>query len=165
MNPLTKTGAGSSVNVSDSRASRWRRPTRVERAMSSSDMPFASRSPRRYGPRELMNTSRAVYALGRRKVKARGYLRVGQLDGNEAGEPWLLHGDAVENIGGFHGLSVVGNDDELGLGAELAQHPDEPVDIRVVERRIDLIEDAEGARTVVEDRKGQRQSGEGTIST
>jgi hypothetical protein len=80
-----------------------------------------------------MIASRGVYALGRRKVKARGYLRVGQLDGNEAGEPWLLHGDAVEDIGGFHGLSVVGNDDELGLRAELAQDPDEPMNVRVIE--------------------------------
>src|SRR6266850_2095474 len=111
-----------------------------------------------------MNASRGVYALGRRKVKARGYLRVGQLDGNEAGEPWLLHGDAVEDIGGFHGLSVVGNDDELRPRAELAQHPDEPMDIRVIEGRINLVEDAEGAGTVIEDGEEQGQSGKGTLS-
>src|SRR5882724_1553107 len=110
-----------------------------------------------------MKASRGVYAQGRRKVKARGYLRVGQLDGNEAGEPWLLHGDAVENVGGLHGLAVVSDDDELGLRAELAQHADEAVDVRVVERSIHLVEDAEGTGAIVEDREEQGQPGESTL--
>ena len=43
---------------------------------------------------------------------------------------------------------------------QLAQDPEEAVDIGVVERRVDLVEHAERARPVVEDREEQGQAGE-----
>src|SRR5262245_24872466 len=61
-----------------------------------------------------------------------------QVDRDELREPGLLHGHPVEDVRRFHGLAVVRDDEELGLARQLAEHPQEPVDVGVVERRVDL---------------------------
>ena len=51
----------------------------------------------------------------------------------------LLHGDAINNIYGAHGLFVVGYDDELRVFAELFYHVGKLAYVGVIERRIYLI--------------------------
>ena len=52
------------------------------------------------------------------------------------------------------------DDDELRAVEHAAQHLDEPADVGVVERRVDLVEQAERARLVAEDREHQRDRGQ-----
>ena len=56
----------------------------------------------------------------------------------------LLHGHAVQDIGGLHGAAAVGDDDELGLVAHPAQILREPADVGIVQRGFDLIELPDG---------------------
>ena len=52
--------------------------------------------------------------------------------------------DAVEDVGGVHRPLLVGDDHELGAVGEAADELQEAVDVGVVERRLDLVEDVEG---------------------
>src|SRR5262245_48298316 len=95
------------------------------------------------------------------------HLRVSgtELYGDQLREPRLLHCDAVEDVGGLHRPAVVGDDEELGLAGELTEDAKEPVDVGVVERRVDLVEHAERARSVIEDREEQREPGQRALAT
>src|SRR6185295_17557102 len=84
-------------------------------------------SQRAHGRRDLP----ILYALRGGTVNEGAKLRVGELDGDQPREPRLFHGHAVEDVGRFHGLSVVGNHHELRLRHQLAQDAQEPVDIGV----------------------------------
>src|SRR5262245_40472666 len=83
-----------------------------------------------------------------------------QLDGNQLRNARLLHGNAVQAVGDLHGFAVVGNNDELRVLLHTAQHLDEAADVGVVERRVDLVEQAERARLVLEHAEHQRDGGE-----
>ena len=67
-----------------------------------------------------------------------------QIEFEQFGDAVLLHGDAVEDIGGLHGAAAVGDDDELGLVAHPAQILRKADDVGVIQRGLDLVEDAEG---------------------
>src|SRR4051812_18712610 len=69
------------------------------------------------------------------------------------------HRDAVERVGGLHRALLVRDDDELGAVAERPQHLEEAVDVEVVERGLDLVEDVERARAGEEHREQERQRG------
>src|SRR5208283_2648388 len=71
-------------------------------------------------------------------------------DTDELGDAGLWHGDAVEHAPGLHGLAVVGDNDELRLCAHVPDQAREPPDVRLIQRRIDFVQDAEGARLVAE---------------
>src|SRR6185503_6271409 len=90
-------------------------------------------------------------------------LRV-QIDRDQGREARLLHGDAVEDVSRFHGLAVVSDDQELGLAGQFPENTEETVDVRVVEGRVDLVQDAERARPEVEDREEQGQPREGPLT-
>src|SRR5436190_23453345 len=83
-----------------------------------------------------------------------------QLNGNQLRNARLLHCDAVQPIRNLHRPPVVRDEDELRAVEHPAQHVDESSDVRVVERRVDLVEQAEQARLVPEDREHQRDGGE-----
>src|SRR5262245_56863719 len=72
----------------------------------------------------------------------------------------LLHGDAVDAAGRLHGLLVVRDHHELRLVAEAAEQVQEPLHVRVVERRIDFVQQAERGRLHQVDREQQRDRGE-----
>src|SRR5262245_20505835 len=92
-----------------------------------------------------------TYAGGSRSV---------QLDGDQLRDTRLLHGNAVQAVGDLHGFAVVGDDDELGVLLHAAQHLDEPADIGVVEGGVNLVEQAERARLVLEHAEHQRDGGQ-----
>ena len=68
-----------------------------------------------------------------------------QIEFEQFGDAVLLHGDAVEDVGGLHGAAAVGDDDELGLVAHPAQILRKADNVGVIQRGLDLVEDAEGA--------------------
>src|SRR5208337_3987076 len=77
----------------------------------------------------------------------------------ELGDAGLLHGDAIEDAAGLHGLAVVGYDDELRLGAHVGDEPGETADVGFIEWGVDFVEDAEGAGLIAEDGDQQGQRG------
>src|SRR5262249_53590227 len=88
-----------------------------------------------------------------------------QLDRDQLGDAWLFHGDAVKAIGDFHCLAIVRDQDELRVLLHATQHLDESTDIRVVERGIDLVEQAERAWLVLEQAEHQRDGRERLLPT
>src|SRR5215207_4465222 len=69
------------------------------------------------------------------------------------------HRDAVEAVGGLHRALLVCDDDELRAVGEAAQQRQEAVDVEVVERRLDLVENVERARPGEEDREQEGERG------
>ena len=63
------------------------------------------------------------------------------------------HRDAVDDAGVRDRVLVVGDDEELRLDEEVLQRLDEASDVGVVEGRIELVEQAEGARLDQVDRE------------
>src|SRR5579864_6797091 len=101
--------------------------------------------------RTIIRTSTPIYA------KAGGSV---QLDRNQLRDARLFHRHAVEAIGDFHRLPVVRDDDELRVRLHAAQHLDEAADVGVVERRVDLVEQAERARLELEHAEHERDGGQ-----
>src|SRR5688572_20097995 len=79
-----------------------------------------------------------------------------EADAHQLADAWLLHGHAVELVRDLHGAARVGDQHELSLLLQALQHAHEAADVRVVERSIHLVEDAEGRGLVLEDREQQR---------
>src|SRR5438128_2952618 len=59
---------------------------------------------------------------------------------------------------------VVGDDQELSACAQARDHLTEAVDVRVVERSIDLVEDGERARVDLVERKHEGEGGERALT-
>ena len=81
--------------------------------------------------------------------------------GHEFRDARLLHRHAVQHRAHLHGSPVVRDDDELRSAPHISasillKRPD----VRFVQRRIDFVEDAEGARLVAEHRDQQGQGGQ-----
>src|SRR5207237_2664871 len=68
----------------------------------------------------------------------------------------LLHRDAVHGVGGLHGSWVVRDDDELRLFLEFRQEAHVAAHVRIIQRRVHLVEQAERARLGEEDGKEER---------
>src|SRR3546814_5181230 len=71
----------------------------------------------------------------------------------------LAHGNAGQLLRGLHRRLVVGDEQELYLLAHLRDHGGEAADVGLVERRVDLVEQAERRRVELEDREHQRHGG------
>src|SRR5712691_3848291 len=69
----------------------------------------------------------------------------------------FFHGHTVEDVGCFHRPARVRDHDELRVVRHVAHRAYESIVIDLVERRVDLVEDAERARLVAEDGKEERQ--------
>ena len=76
---------------------------------------------------------------------------------DDLGHAVAAHADPVEDVGGVHRPFLVGDDDELGAVGEAADQLQEAVDVGVVERGLDLVEDVEGARPGEEDGEDEGQ--------
>ena len=70
------------------------------------------------------------------------------------------HADAVEAVGRVHRALLVGDDDELGAVGVAAHELEEAVDVEVVERGLDLVEDVERARAREEHGEHERERDE-----
>ena len=80
-------------------------------------------------------------------------------------EPPGGHRDAVEDVGRLHRALLVRDDQQLRLVAELVHEIEEPVQVHVVERGLDLVHQIEGRRPGAEHREEVRQRGERTLTT
>ena len=74
-----------------------------------------------------------------------------QLDADQGRDAGALHGDAVEHVGDLHRALAVRDHDELRVVGHRADRLGEAADVGLVERRVDLVEQAERARLVLED--------------
>src|SRR3546814_10201189 len=83
-------------------------------------------------------------------------LGFGEVDGYQAAHARLAHGNAGQLLRGLHRRLVVGDKQELYLLAHLRDHGGEAADVGLVERRVDLVEQAERRRVELEDREHQR---------
>src|SRR6266850_4949986 len=72
-----------------------------------------------------------------------GGLAVGYLLADDGGDAVAAHGDAVENVRGLHRAALVGDDDELGTLPELLEDQEQPLQVGVVQGRLDLVEHVE----------------------
>src|SRR5712692_6394909 len=68
-----------------------------------------------------------------------------EADGHDLRDPFFFHRDAVEGARGFHRSLVMRNHDELGVAGKLLQNTRITVDIGIIERSVDLVENAERA--------------------
>src|SRR5690606_11532537 len=74
------------------------------------------------------------------------------------------HRHAVQRVGDLHGALLVRDDDELRVLLELAEDLQEPAEVDVVERRLDLVHDVERRRAGLEDRDEERDRGERALA-
>ena len=70
---------------------------------------------------------------------------VGETHTDELADAMLFHGHTVEHVGPADRALVVRDDDELALTDELVENLDESADVRFVQRRVHLVQHAEGA--------------------
>src|SRR5581483_10349829 len=84
-----------------------------------------------------------------------------QLDRHELRDAGFGHRHAVEDVRGLHRELVVRDHDELGALAHAVDHRIETAEIRLVERRIDLVQHAERRRPEAEEghEKADRREG------
>src|SRR5512140_197338 len=83
-----------------------------------------------------------------------------QFHGDGAGDPVLFHRDPVQDVGQLHRPLVVRDEEVLVPVRHLAHQGVEPVYVGVVQRRIDLVEQAEGRRLDEEDGEDEADGGE-----
>src|SRR5687767_13199182 len=76
---------------------------------------------------------------------------------NESRDTCFLHGHTIERTCHLHGPLVMRNHDELRIRGHLDDLISKASHVRFVKRRVDLIQQAEGRRTVMEDAQHQRQ--------
>ena len=65
--------------------------------------------------------------------------RAGEVDGNHFRYALLLHCNAEQHVGKFHGAFVVGNDDNLGILTDDLQQVIEAEDIGIIQGCINFI--------------------------
>ncbi len=71
--------------------------------------------------------------------------------------PDSRHRHAVHAVGHLHRLLVVRDDDHLRIAGKLAHHRRETLDVHVVERRVDFVEQIERRRLDRDQREDQRR--------
>ena len=76
----------------------------------------------------------------------------------------LLHRHAIDRAGRRDGALVVRDDDELGLADELPEEVREAADVRLVQRRVQLVEQAERRGLDHVEREQQRHGREGLLA-
>src|ERR1700737_1682788 len=105
--------------------------------------------------RQLNRLARALALLVQLRKLQRDHLR----------DAAIVHGHAVEHVGRLDRAAVVGDEEELRPVGELAQRLREAADVALVERGIDLIEDAEGRGLDTQDREKQRRRCQRPLAT
>ena len=75
------------------------------------------------------------------------------------------HRDAVEAVAGLHRALLVRHDQQLRLVAELVHEIEEAVQVHVVERGLDLVEQVEGRRPGAEHGEQERHRGQRALTT
>ena len=92
------------------------------------------------------------------RLRAQALLRVvvREAAGDDLRDTVRAHRDAVQHVGRFHRPLLVRDHDELRLVRVLPEQAGEAADVRVVERRLDLVEEVERARSREEEGEQER---------
>src|SRR5215213_11331470 len=85
----------------------------------------------------------AIFGLGRGVFVDPGVAELARYDARDA---VAAHAHAVERVGRVHGALLMGHHDELGAVGIALHELQEAIDVDVVERGLDLVEDVERAR-------------------
>jgi len=95
---------------------------------------FVCRRVNARGRENFARVERLLPLLGRALQSLERIIRVQLFEahGNQTADAALLHGDAVEVIGRFHGELVVGDHDELRVLLKTLDEPHETADVQVV---------------------------------
>src|SRR5213594_554056 len=101
---------------------------------------------------------------GRGRRMRSGGIELAEADADDRRDARLLHRDPVDRVGRLHGARIVGDHDELRLILELLQQAHVAPHVRVVERRVYLVEQAERAGAREEDGEQQRHGDEGPLA-
>ena len=80
------------------------------------------------------------------------------------GDAVAAHCDAVEGVGDFHGAFLVRDDDQLAGFAQFFEDGDEPAQVGVIKRGLDLVHDVEGRGPCLEDGHQQRHGRQGAFA-
>jgi hypothetical protein len=76
-------------------------------------------------------------------------------DRHKLGNADLFHSHTVHSARRFHSAFVVGDDDELGAGRHGNHFSGETTDVRLVERRVNFVEEAERRGTIMKNSQNQ----------
>src|SRR5690606_1271410 len=109
-------------------------------------------------PRSSRPSWRSLIASGRELLP--DAQRLIDVDGYDPRDARLGHGDADELLCHFHRDLVVADEKELRLRRHPLHEVAEPLRVGVVERSVDLVEQAEGRRIELEEREDERDGGE-----
>src|SRR5688572_12144091 len=90
--------------------------------------------------------------------------RLIDVDGDDARYARLGHRHADELLGHLHRDLVVADEEELGLRGHALDEVAEATGVRVVQRRVHLVEQAERRRVQLEQREYERNGGEGFLA-
>ena len=80
------------------------------------------------------------------------------------GDTVAAHGDAVQRVADLHGALLVRDDEQLGVLPELLVDLEQPAEVGVVERRLDLVEDVERRGAGLEERDEERHRHQGPLA-
>ncbi len=83
-------------------------------------------------------------------------VKAAEIDRYQFAHARLLHGYTIDHVNSVHGHLIMRNDDKLAILAELADHVSELANIRIIKRRIHLIQNTEWCRLDQVDGKQQR---------
>src|SRR6476646_4288957 len=110
------------------------------------------------------STHRKSHIAVRQLHRGESY-RFVDVDGDHSGHAGLVHRHAGELMHRLHRRLVVSDDDELNASRHLAHDLRETTDVRIVERRIHLVEQAERRRIELEDGEDERDGCQRLFST
>ena len=163
----SRSQASSSAGSKDAPSSRGQRaPALAERVA----QPREEAGPllaRRSAPSRRRRAARPTSATWRRTLGRAGSARVScdalvarQAARDDLGDAVAAHRHAVEDVRRLHRALLVRDHDELRAVGVATKELDEPRDVRVVERRLDLVEEVERARPREEEREEERDRAE-----
>src|SRR5204862_110335 len=78
--------------------------------------------------------------------------------------PVAAHGDSIQDVGDLHRALLVRDQQDLRMLRESLDESQEPVQVDVVEGRLDLVQEVERTRPRAEDREEERQRREGPLA-
>src|SRR5690606_343047 len=88
-----------------------------------------------------------------------------QVDRNHTGDTFFDHGNTIDDVGRSHRAFVVRDNDELTVFAEGPDDVVELVDVGIVERCVDLVENTERSRFQQVHAEQQRRGGQRLLPT
>src|SRR4051812_34285443 len=149
------TGPAAALRSSTSSRSERKLASACRRYCSSCHLLYASTAATTAAPTANSPSCRSLMSLSGRLAFFPQLQRFADVDRHHARYALLLHRHADELVRHLHGDLVVADEQELRLARHLLHQLAEALGIGVVERRVDLVEQAERRRVELEEREHQ----------